>query len=242
MKNVETYNQKKKEIAIICLSGGMDSATCLGIAQNEGYELAVLHLNYGQKTVTKEQICAKKLCEYYKVKYELTVDIGYFKDIGGNSLVDEKFIVPVKSEKDLPKPVKNKTDIENTCVPFRNGNILAIATSWAEVIGATAIFVGANKNDWVGYPDCRPKFYTDFNIALNSGIDPSHHIELKTPLINMTKTDIVREGTRLNVPFELTWSCYQNDDKPCGTCEACQYRKRAFDEAGVIDKVNYPRP
>lgn len=225
----------KKEIAVIALSGGMDSATCLGTAIADGFEPAVLHLNYGQKTQRRETECYEKLCDFYKVKYRLPVDIGYLTQIGGSSLTDSSIDVPVVNNLEET----TGEEIPNSYVPFRNANILAIAVSWAEVIGAAAIYIGATQVDFSGYPDCRGEFFDAFEKMANLGTKPETHIEIRTPLLNFTKADIVRRAVSLGVPLELTWSCYKDDDEACGECESCLLRLKGFREAGMVDPIPY---
>lgn len=225
----------KKEIAVIALSGGMDSATCLGTAIADGFEPAVLHLNYGQKTQRRETECYEKLCDFYKVKYRLPVDIGYLTQIGGSSLTDSSIDVPVVNNLEET----TGEEIPNSYVPFRNANILAIAVSWAEVIGAAAIYIGATQVDFSGYPDCRGEFFDAFEKMANLGTKPETHIEIRTPLLNFTKADIVRRAAALGVPLELTWSCYKDDDEACGECESCLLRLKGFREAGMVDPIPY---
>ncbi len=218
-----------QQLAVILLSGGMDSATIAAIAQSEGYELAAIHLNYGQRTEARELKAFTDLCEHFKIEHRLSVDVKYLSQIGGSSLTDLKLEV-------------EKGDLENreipaTYVPFRNANILAIATSWAEVIGAKALFIGAMEGDSSGYPDCRQSFFDAFQRTINLGTKPETNIEIKIPIINYTKSDIVKKGLELNVPFQLSWSCYKNSDVPCNECDSCLLRKRGFSLAGISDPL-----
>ena len=235
MKNVETYNQNKKEIAIVLVSGGMDSATCLGLAVDAGYEPATLHLNYGQRTQDKELECFTKLSDHYNVKqkHRLVVDVSYLTMIGGSSLTDKNLAVRENAD-DF-----NGIPTSFFYVPFRNGNILAIATSWAEVIGAKHIFIGAMQVDYSGYPDCRADFFKEYQKAINEGTKPETQITIETPILNYTKSDVVREAISLNVPLEYTWSCYQSEHKACGKCDSCLKRLKGFKEAGQTDKIPY---
>ncbi len=218
-----------QQLAVILLSGGMDSATIAAIAKRDGYELAALHLNYGQRTEAREFKSFSDLCDYFDIKHRLVVDIKYLSQIGGSSLTD--FNINVE------KGNLDNTDIPATYVPFRNANILAIATSWSEVIGAKALFIGAMEGDSSGYPDCRKSFFDAFQDAINLGTKPETKIEIKIPIINFSKSDIVKKGLELNVPFELTWSCYQNSEIPCGECDSCLLRKRGFDTAEITDPL-----
>ena len=221
-----------KELAVVLLSGGMDSALCLGIANAEGYELAALHLNYGQRTQSKELACYNKLCDHYEVKHRLIVDVNHLSTIGGSSLTDANIEVPKGSE-------DSGTDIPNSYVPFRNANILAIAVSWAEVIGAKALFIGATQVDFSGYPDCREEFFEAFQKVIDFGTKPETHITIKTPIINFTKSDIVSKAIEIDVPLEYTWSCYKNDDQACGECDSCLLRLKGFQIAGESDRIDY---
>ncbi len=220
-----------KETAIVLLSGGMDSAVCLAKAIEMGFEPAALHLNYGQRTQQKEADCFNKLCTHYNVKYKLVVDINYLAQIGGSSLTDFKIDVPLGDT--------DSSEIPNSYVPFRNANILAISTSWAEVIGAKGLFIGATEADFSGYPDCRKSFFDAFQQVINFGTKPETQIQIYTPLINMTKSEIAIEGNRLNVPFEYTWSCYKSQEKACGNCDSCLLRQNGFAKAGLKDPIEY---
>ncbi|HAW08815.1 MAG TPA: 7-cyano-7-deazaguanine synthase QueC [Bacteroidetes bacterium] len=221
--------------AIVLLSGGMDSAVVAAVALNDGYDVSALHLNYGQRTQSRELQAFYDLCEYYSIQEKLIVDIEYLNQIGGTSLIDKS--IPI------PKNAVENTRIPNTYVPFRNGNILAIAVSWAEVIGADAIYIGANTIDSSGYPDTSKEFLEAFELAANLGtkfgIAGSSKLKIKAPLIDLSKKDIVLTGKELNVPFELTWSCYEDNEIACGECDSCLLRLRGFQEAGAIDPIPY---
>ncbi len=221
--------------AIVLLSGGMDSAVVVAVALNDGYNVAALHLNYGQRTQSRELQAFYDLCEYYSIQEKLIVDIEYLNQIGGTSLIDKS--IPI------PKNAVENTRIPNTYVPFRNGNILAIAVSWAEVIGADAIYIGANTIDSSGYPDTSKEFLEAFELAANLGtkfgIAGSSKLKIKAPLIDLSKKDIVLTGKEFNVPFELTWSCYEDNEIACGECDSCLLRLRGFQEAGAIDPIPY---
>ncbi len=220
-----------RKIAVVLLSGGMDSALCAAIAKEDGYELAALHLNYKQKTQEKEYQCFKRLCDHYSIKYRLSVDVSYLNQIGGSSLTDERMTVD--------KANLESESIPTSYVPFRNANIMAIATSWAEVLGATALYVGAVEQDSSGYPDCRVSFFEAFQQVINTGTKPETKIEVKTPVINMLKSEIAQKGHELGVPFDKTWSCYQNSEEACGECESCVLRLKGFNNAGLQDSIPY---
>ncbi|KER10907.1 MAG: 7-cyano-7-deazaguanine synthase [[Candidatus Thermochlorobacteriaceae] bacterium GBChlB] len=217
--------------AIVLLSGGMDSLVSTAIAKDLGYDLAALHLNYGQRTEHRELKSFTSICDHYHIDRRLVVDVKHLSIIGGSSLTDKTIEV---SKADL-----NRDVIPTSYVPFRNANILAIAVSWAEVIGANKIFVGAVEEDSSGYPDCRREFYDAFNLTIRLGTKPSTHIEVLTPVIEMKKWEIVIRGMELGAPFELSWSCYQSNDKACGVCDSCALRLRAFEQAGIRDPIEY---
>ncbi len=220
-----------KSVAIVLLSGGMDSAVCAAIAHNEGYELAALHLNYGQKTQARELKSFHAVADFYNITKRLVVDVSHFAVIGGSSLTDRTISV---SEADLATK-----DIPTSYVPFRNANILSIATSWAEVLGATALYIGAVEEDGSGYPDCRKEFYDAFQRVIDTGTKPETRIIIKTPVITFSKREIVQKGTSLGAPLHLTWSCYQREDAACGVCDSCALRLRGFQQAGVEDVILY---
>ncbi len=220
----------KKEKAVVLVSGGMDSCVTAAIAHRD-YKPAFLHLNYGQRTERRELQAFNDIAGFYGVKERLVVDVGYFKQIGASSLTDERI--------EVSKANLESKEIPSSYVPFRNGNILAIAASWAEVIGAGKIFVGAVEEDSSGYPDCREDFFKAYEKALNLGTKPQTTLQIITPLIHLSKADIVRKGIELNAPLDLTWSCYQNEDKACGICDSCVLRLRGFKQAGVEDPIEY---
>lgn len=223
--------ENNKKIAVVLLSGGMDSAVVAAIVRSQGWELAAMHLNYGQRTETREKKCFEQLCEHYGIERRLTTDVGYLTQIGGSSLTDKGI--------DVPAPNLESKDIPNSYVPFRNGNILCIAASWAETIGAEAIAIGAMEQDSSGYPDCRKIFFEAMERAIDLGTKPETRIKILTPIIDMTKRDIVEIGLELGVPFEKTWSCYKSDDIACGGCESCALRLRGFAGAGARDPIKY---
>ena len=219
-----------REKAVLLVSGGMDSCVTAAIAA-KNHELAFLHLNYGQRTEKRELQAFSDIADFYGVKQKLVVDIQFLKEIGGSSLTDISIEV---SKADL-----ESKDIPTSYVPFRNGNILSIATSYAEVINATKIFIGAVEEDSSGYPDCRENFFAAYQKAINLGTKPETNLKIITPLIHLSKSEIVKEGVRLNAPLEKTWSCYQSEDLACGFCDSCVLRLRGFEQAGVIDPIKY---
>lgn len=217
-----------RECAIALVSGGMDSCVAAAVAARE-HELAMLHVNYGQRTEQRELRAFKEITAHYGVERTLVADIAYFRDIGGSSLVDETIAV---ERADL-----KRSDVPSSYVPFRNTHFLAIAVSWAEVIGASAIYIGAVEPDSSGYPDCREVYYRAFNELIRVGTKPETRIEVIAPLIKMKKADIIKLGVRVGAPLHLTWSCYKNNDMPCGDCDSCALRARGFEEAGVPDPI-----
>lgn len=217
--------------AIILVSGGMDSCVTAAIARAENDELAMLHISYGQRTEARERRAFNDIADHYGVEKRLDISIEHLAKIGGSSLTDENIAV---TEGDL-----TSTEIPTSYVPFRNANMLAIATSWAEVIGAGAIYIGAVAEDSSGYPDCRPEFYAAFQQTINTGTKPDTHIEIRTPIIQLSKPEIVKKGIELNAPLHLTWSCYRSETLACGTCDSCALRLRGFEQAGVRDPIGY---
>ncbi len=219
-----------KEKAIVALSGGMDSCVTAAIANRE-YELSFAHINYGQRTEKRELKSFYDIADFYGVKDTLVVDLTHLARIGGSSLTDENIKV---SKADL-----FSKEIPSSYVPFRNANILSVCVSWAEVIGAKAIFIGAVYEDSSGYPDCRPEFFNAFEKMIDLGTKPGTEIVINTPIIHFSKEDIVKKGIELKVPLHLTWSCYQNEDEACGVCDSCALRLRGFQKAGIEDPINY---
>ncbi|NYT13980.1 MAG: 7-cyano-7-deazaguanine synthase QueC [Candidatus Methanofastidiosa archaeon] len=215
--------------AVVLLSGGMDSAVCAAIAKNEGHNIYVLHVNYGQRTKIKEYNCAKELSFFYNALDFKVINLDFLKEIGGSGLTDNSIELP-----------KNETEgIPPSYVPFRNSILLSLATAWAEVVGAEAIYYGANSIDFSGYPDCRPQFFKAFQGLIDAGTKDETKIKLKTPLAYISKSDIVKKGVELNVPFERTWSCYTENDEACGVCDSCRLRLKGFQEAGEKDPIKY---
>jgi 7-cyano-7-deazaguanine synthase len=221
---------KKRELAIVLVSGGMDSCVSAAIA-SKNYKLAFLHLNYGQRTERRELKAFHDIADFYNVRQRLIVNVEHLMQIGGSSLID-KFVR-------LPKANLHRKKIPSTYVPFRNGHILSIAVSWGEVIGAKKIFIGAVEEDSSGYPDCRQEFYKAFNKVIRFGTRQQTQLEIITPIIAMKKSDIVKKGIQLGAPFERTWSCYQREDSACGICDSCALRLRGFQLAGIDDPIPY---
>jgi len=219
-----------KPKAVVLMSGGMDSCVTTAIARQD-YEIAALHASYGQPTERRELQCFHALADHFGAVHKLAVNLDHFRAIGGSSLTDST--IPIH-DADLAN-----REIPNTYVPFRNAHFLSIATSWAEVLGATKIFVGAVWEDSSGYPDCRPEYYEAFNTVIRAGTRPATGITIETPLIYLSKRDIVKKGLELGAPFHLTWSCYRDSDIACGACDSCALRLRAFQQAGVEDAIAY---
>jgi len=218
-------------MAIVLVSGGMDSCVSAAIAKADNAELAFLHISYGQRTESRERRAFNDIADHYGVKKRLDISIEHLAKIGGSSLTDDRIAV---AESDL-----DSKEIPLSYVPFRNANMLAIATSWAEVIEANAIYIGAVSEDSSGYPDCRPEFYAAFQQTINTGTKPDTHIEIRTPIIQLSKADIVKKGIELSAPLYLTWSCYRNEALACGTCDSCALRLRGFENAGMVDPIQY---
>jgi 7-cyano-7-deazaguanine synthase len=219
-----------KSMAVVLASGGMDSCVTTAAAAEE-YALALLHLNYGQRTETRELQAFHNIADHYNADRRLVVSMEHLSQIGGSSLTDPTIPVSIAS---MPTGT-----IPTSYVPFRNANMLSVAVSWAEVIGATAIFVGAVQEDSSGYPDCRREFYDAFNVVIRAGTKPSTRIEIITPVISMSKAEIILRGVALGAPLHLTWSCYQNEDVACGVCDSCALRLRGFQRAGIEDPIPY---
>ena len=218
-------------LAVCLVSGGMDSCVVAAIAREENDEVAFLHVSYGQRTEARERRAFEELADHYAVQKRLAVSIESLKAIGGSSLTDEN--IPVAQANLASR------EIPTSYVPFRNAHMLAIATSWAETIRAQRIYIGAVAEDSSGYPDCRPEFYQAFQQAIDAGTRPETRVEIVTPVIHLSKAEIVRRGLELSAPLELTWSCYTAEDRACGRCDSCALRLRAFAEAGTRDPISY---
>jgi 7-cyano-7-deazaguanine synthase len=223
-------NGKRKELAVVAVSGGMDSCVTAAIA-NENYQLAFAHINYGQRTERRELIAFNDIADYFNVNKRLVIDFTHLSKIGGSSLTDKKISV---TKADL-----NSNEIPTSYVPFRNANILSACVSWAEGLNAKAVFIGAVFEDSSGYPDCRPEFFSAFEKMVKLGTKPETKIKIVTPVIHMSKAEIIKKGIALNAPLHLTWSCYQNEDKACGVCDSCALRLRGFQQAGIEDLIPY---
>ena len=209
----------------------MDSCVTAAIAARECRQVAGLHISYGQLTEARERRAFQEIADYYGIAERLVINQSYLGRIGGSALTDAS--IPLR-EADL-----EATDIPASYVPFRNAHFLAVAVSWAEVIGAERIYIGAVEPDSSGYPDCRPEYYRIFNRLIEAGTRPGTHVEIFTPLIHLRKHEIVKKGVEFGAPFHLSWSCYRSSEKACGTCDSCALRLRAFEQAGMEDVIPY---
>ncbi len=218
--------------AVVSLSGGMDSAVCLTLAAAD-YDVYALHFSYGQRTEQRELSSARAVAEILAVRQFLPLRLDLFRLIGGSALTDANIPVPL-----APPAEKIGQHIPVTYVPFRNAHFLSAAVSWAEVLGAKKIFIGAVEQDSSGYPDCRPAYYSAFNQLIRTGTRDGD-IEIATPLIHLKKSEIVRLGLDRNAPFASTWSCYSGEDLACGVCDSCVLRLRAFAAVGTTDPIPY---
>jgi 7-cyano-7-deazaguanine synthase len=223
---------KSKDLAVCLVSGGMDSLVTAAIANTLHENLAFLHLNYGQKTEERELQSFKKIAEFYNVpaSHQKIIDVSFLKQIGGSSLTDDKI--------DVKKYKGDSEEIPDSYVPFRNTHIIAMAVSWAEVIGAKKIFIGAVYEDSSGYPDCRPSYYEAVNNLIKQGTK-NGDIEVVTPVIYLKKDEIVKKALELRAPLEYSYSCYERNDKACGVCDSCALRLRGFQKAGIEDPIEY---
>ncbi len=216
----------------------MDSCVSTAIARERhgAANIALLHAGYGQRTEKRERQAFDAIADYYAVRERLVVQLDHFRAIGGSALTDERIAVP---ENELGAPGPKGSAIPVTYVPFRNAHFLSVAVSWAEVIGAGAIYIGAVAEDSSGYPDCRPAYYRVFQELVSVGTRPETRIEIVTPVITLKKSEIIRKGIQLGAPLHLTWSCYQNEQEACGACDSCSLRLLAFAEAGTPDPITY---
>ena len=222
-------SSSKRSRAVVLLSGGMDSCVCAALAARD-HPTAAVHVSYGQRTEERERRSFQEICERLGIRERLLVRNEALRAIGGSALTDESIAVPDSHIIGAGVPV--------TYVPFRNAHFLAVAVSWAEVLGAERVYIGAVEPDSSGYPDCRPEYYRAFNEVVKAGTREGT-IQVVTPLIAMRKAAIVRLGLELGAPFDLTWSCYQREDRACGVCDSCVLRLRAFREAGADDPIPY---
>jgi 7-cyano-7-deazaguanine synthase len=228
---LHAHNVNTTRLGVCLVSGGMDSCVTAAIANEEMDELAFLHVSYGQRTEQRERQAFEKIANHYRVEKRLAVAFDHLAEIGGSSLTDKN--IPVDQAN------LNGLGIPTSYIPFRNAHLLSVATSWAEVIGAQTIYIGAVAEDSSGYPDCRPEFYGAFQKVIDLGTKPETKIEIRTPVIRLRKSEIVLKGQELGAPLELTWSCYSEEKQACGVCDSCALRLRAFREAGVADPIPY---
>jgi 7-cyano-7-deazaguanine synthase len=224
--------ERSKELAIALVSGGMDSLVTAAIAHQQHEQLAFLHLNYGQKTEKKELECFHNIADFYHISRKLrkVIDVSYFRQIGGSTLTDDTM--------EVQEYKGDSKEIPDSYVPFRNTHIIAMAVSWAEVIGAKKIYIGAVYEDSSGYPDCRPSYYEAINKLIEQGTKLGD-IEVKTPIIHMQKPEIIQKGLELEAPLHWSWSCYARGDKACGVCDSCALRLRAFQKLNMQDPIDY---
>jgi 7-cyano-7-deazaguanine synthase len=220
-----------RDRAVVLVSGGMDSATAVYEAMDRGYDPHFFHTSYGQETETRERECAESLADAVDAADFLHVETRHLAAIGASSLTDDDIDV---QDADL-----DSDEIPTSYVPFRNANLLSMATSYAEANDCSAVFIGAHSEDFSGYPDCRPAFFEAFQQVVDVGTKPGTDIDLVAPFVDWSKTDIAERGLELDVPYELTWSCYREAEPACGTCDACAFRLQAFQRAGVEDPIDY---
>ena len=224
MSNIST----KKAICI--LSGGMDSSLASYMAKNDGYEIIAVHFNYGQRTQDRELKAFRNICNDLKILEKYEIDIPFFTQIGASALTDKTIDVPTGGV---------EAGVPITYVPFRNGIFLSITAAIAEKEGATAMYIGVVQEDSSGYPDCTDEFIADMKKAINQGTKKDTHIDILTPLVHLSKAQIVQEAMKLNVPLEHTWSCYKEEDEACGICDSCRLRLNGFKLANQIDPIKY---
>jgi 7-cyano-7-deazaguanine synthase len=233
-------SKSETSLAVVLLSGGMDSCVSAAIARERhgAGNIALLHAGYGQRTQERERRAFEGIADFYGVSRSrrLVVQLDHFRAIGGSALTDAKIAVP---ENEWGAAGLDGSSIPVTYVPFRNAHFLSVAVSWAEAIHAEAVYIGAVAEDSSGYPDCRAEYYQVFQELVRVGTRPETHIEIRTPVIALKKSEIIRRGIELGAPFDLTWSCYQNEDRACGVCDSCLLRLAAFREAGVRDPIPY---
>ena len=224
--------KKEQQIkkALCVMSGGMDSTLSAYMMKNSGYEIVAVHFNYDQRTQTKELECFNNICDDLNVKEKYVLDLDFFKQLGASALTDKSIEVPTGGiEEGVPV----------TYVPFRNGIFLSMTAAIAEKEGAEVISIGVVEEDSSGYPDCRESYIKSMQDSINLGTKDETNIEIKMPLVHLQKSQIVQESLKLNVPLELTWSCYKNESKACGVCDSCRLRLNGFNIAGVQDPIEY---
>lgn len=233
----EMATQEGNPLAVVLVSGGMDSLVTAGLAALDGCDLALIHFNYGQRTEEAELRSFLRIADHFQVAPErrLVVHTNFFSLLGGSALTDPG--IPV------PQATLDSVHIPPTYVPFRNAVLLSMATGWAEVLGARFIYYGAVSQDSSGYPDCRPEFIEAFNALIVQGTKPETHVEVRAPLVSQTKAEIVKAALEMALPLAASWSCYTRNDKACGTCDSCALRLRGFAQVGATDPLPYaPAP
>ncbi len=223
-------SSKSTRKAICILSGGMDSTLASYIAKNDGYEIIAVHFNYGQRTQDRELKAFRDICNDLDILEKYEIDIPFFTQIGASALTDKTIDVPTGGV---------EAGVPITYVPFRNGIFLSITAAIAEKEGATAMYIGVVQEDSSGYPDCTDEFIADMKKAINQGTKKDTHIDILTPLVHLSKAQIVQEAKKLNVPLEHTWSCYKEEDEACGICDSCRLRLNGFKLANQIDPIKY---
>ncbi len=222
--------EQQSKTALCVMSGGMDSTLSAYMMKNDGYEIVAVHFNYNQRTEKKELNCFYNICDDLDVKEKYVLDLDFFKQLGASALTDKSIEIPTGGvEEGVPV----------TYVPFRNGIFLSMAAAIAEKEGANVISIGVVEEDSSGYPDCRDSFIKSMQESINLGTKDETKIEIKMPLVHLQKSQIVQESLNLNVPLELTWSCYKNEDKACGVCDSCRLRLNGFNIAGAKDPIEY---
>ena len=223
-------SSKSTRKAICILSGGMDSTLASYIAKNDGYEIIAVHFNYGQRTQDRELKAFRDICNDLEILEKYEIDIPFFTQIGASALTDKTIDIPTGGV---------EAGVPITYVPFRNGIFLSITAAIAEKEGATAMYIGVVQEDSSGYPDCTDEFISDMKKAINQGTKEDTHIDILTPLVHLSKAQIVQEAMKLNVPLEHTWSCYKEEDEACGVCDSCRLRLNGFKLANQIDPIKY---
>lgn len=222
------------DLAVVLLSGGLDSCVTTAIA-SKSHRLALLHLDYRQTTQDRERRAFTEIATHFRVPqtHRLLVQADFLAQIGGSALTDRNL--------DIPDAEPDSSEIPITYVPFRNAHLLSLGVSWAEVLGATAVYIGSVEEDSSGYPDCTERFFREFGEAVSSGTRPQTEIRIETPIIHKRKSQIIQMGSDLGAPLHLSWSCYRREDEACGTCDSCMLRLQAFEEAGMPDPLPYIR-
>ena len=226
-------------IAVVCLSGGLDSCVTLATALKQHDEIAALHFSDGQRTEKRERRAFEEICDHYRIARRLRAKQPALREIGGSALTDKELQIPRQASS--TDAGSESPEVPITYVPFRNGQILALACAWAETLSADAVYLGAVEEDSSGYPDCREEFFEAFAKAVETGTRPRTHIAIATPLLHLRKGEIVTKGLALAAPLQLSWSCYESSERACGQCESCALRLKGFEEAGAVDPIPYGR-